>query len=238
MKKSFNIVVLSILILCSFINTFAQEKTVSEQDITNLKDTAYEKLKDKVYRVTMTSEGYMNAKDSSPNQFVKEITEYISPDRRHSIYERKTGETTFREETISIGQKKYVRRDNGNWKELSLIGNSAGNGTGSGSGFKTAIIDNEKTVECKYKGKETIKNQKADLYVLTTTRRYNSPNFKSTTVITEKFWLDKDGIFLKRESETKLDYKKVISHIVWEYQYDPNIKIEAPRIETVDKKIR
>jgi len=230
MKKSFNIIILSSLLLCSFINIFAQEKMVSEQEITNLRNNAYEKLKNKTYRVIMTSEGYVNAKDSSPNQFVKGITEYISPDRLHSIYERKTGETTFREEAISIGQKKYVKQDNENWKELLPLGNSAGNATGigSGSGFKTAIIDNEKTVEYKYKGKETIKNQKADLYVVTTMRKYNSPNFKSTTVITEKFWLDKDGVFLKRESETKLNYKKVINHILWEYEYDPNIKIEAP----------
>ncbi len=229
MKKSCKIIILSGLILCSFLSAFAQERKVTEQELTTFTDNAYKKLKDKTYRVTMTSESYVSVKDSSPNQLVNAITEYISPDRRHSIYERKVGETMFREETISIGQKEYVKQNNEDWKEISAAGN------GSGSGFRGSVINNEKNVVSKYKGNETIKNQKADLYEIVTTRKYSSPNFNSTTVITEKFWLNKDGLFLKRESDTKIDNKKNISHIVWEYEYDLNIKIEDPIIKAKAK---
>lgn len=227
MKNYFNSIVLCGLLFSSLLNVFSQEKSLNEQEFTALRNTASEKLKSRNYRVVMSSESYKSVNDSSPYYFTSEITEYILPDRRHYILERKTELNTTREETISIGQRKYSRQNNEVWKELLPVGNNNGGGSGSGSGFSGSPLNYEKTIEYKYKGKETVKNQKADLYEVLTTTKYNSPNFRATTIMTERFWFDKDGMFLKTEIESKIN-NKVNSHTVREYEYDPKIKIEAP----------
>ncbi len=229
MKKSFYIIFLFGLIFGSLLKVCAQEKIVSEQEVETLKKNAHERLKNKTYRVTMTSEGYENINDPIKTRFIKEITEYLPPDHYYRFYERKGKQSITREETISVGQTKYYRQNNEDWKKLLPVTNSAGNGPGG------VPINNEKTIEYKYLGKETVKNQNADLYIVKTTRKYNEPNYKSTTVITEKFWFDKGGFFIKRESETKRNNEKVASHIIWEYEYDLDIKIEAPIIKSETK---
>ena len=226
MKKYFNTIILCSLLFGSFLGVFSQKKSTNEQEFTTLRNSASEKLKNRNYRIIMTSESYKNVNDFSPYYFISEITEYISPDLFHHIFERKTEQNTSREETITIGQRKYSRQNNEDWKELPTIENNNG-GSGTGSGLKGIALNSEKNVEYKYKGRETVKNQKADLYEVSTTRKYNSPNFRATTVMTEKFWFDKDGMFLKTEIEFR-NNNKVTSHTVRDYEYDPNIKIEAP----------
>jgi len=226
MKKSLNIIILSGLLLCSFINVFTQEKTVSEQEINTLKDNAYKKLKGKTYRVTMVSKHYKNLGDASPYYSANEVSEYAPPDRKRDVREVTNEKGTTLTETITIGQKRYTRQNKEGWKELKPSDNR------SFSTLSGDALGNQTTVEVKYKGKTTIKNQSADLYEITTTRNYNDPRFRSTTVSVERFWFNKDGMFLKKENQSKVDDVKFIVDIVWEYEYDPSIKIEAPIIKS------
>lgn len=229
MRKSFNIIILSGFVLCSLLNGFAQEKVVTEEELTALKNNAYGKLKDKIYRVTMISKSYKNASDLSPNYFINEVSEYVPPDRVRRLRETKNEQGASRTEAILIGQKTYVKLKNEDWKELPPLEDK------SFGGIKADVSDRQKTVEVKYKGQTTIKNQSADLYEIRVTRKYDSPTFRSITVDIERYWLNKDGMFLKRESESKRDSEKAILHIIWEYEYDPSIKIEAPIIKSAPK---
>lgn len=224
-KAIYPLIFVGFILFASF-HVFAQDKEMTEQEFINLKNTATEKLKTKTYRVKMVGEGYKNVNDSRPSQFTSQITEYAVPDRSHSIYEIKTDQRIFREETISIGQKKYIRRNNENWKELAPELNERG----SGVGIKSAVVNHEKNVEYKYKGKKNISKQESDLYEVTTTRKYKTPNYEATNITTERYWFNKEGLFLKTETEFKYNNQKITSHIIWVYEYDPNIKIETPKI--------
>jgi hypothetical protein len=229
MKKSLYIIILSGLIICSILSAFAQEKVITEQELTALKETAYEKLKDKTYRVTMTSEGYGKVNDLSSKYSISEVNEYVSSDRHH-IREMKNQQGTTHEESISIGQKKYVKENNKNWRLLPP--SESGN---KNFGTVGGPLNHEKTVVCKYLGEKNIKNQKADLYEIKTTRKYNNPNLRLTTEDVERLWFNKDGMFLMRESKSRLNDEKVFTKTIWEYEYDPNIKIEAPIIKSESK---
>lgn len=222
MKRIFN--TLSILFLFSicFAQITAQNRKVTEQEITSLKNNAYEKLKNRTYRRTMTSESYKNINDKAPYYYVTSILENLPPDKSHYVYENKTIDGTKRTETITIGQKKYQRLNNESWNETA----SESSGFGGGSG---TLVDTQKTVEYKYLGKKTIRDQDADLYEKKTTTKFESSGKKFTSIYTERFWFSKDGLFLKTENESKDGNDKITSHTIFEYEYNlTDLKIEAP----------
>lgn len=225
MKDIFKFGFLFTVVLSVFINGFAQEAKITEKKFESLKNDAYSQLKDKNYRVKMTSESYKSTADSSPYYFINEVNEYLSPDRSHNFSERKTPEKITRSETITIGQKKYVRFDNEKWKQAESTQVNSGGTGGYVIGKK---LDKSEKVEYKYQGKKNINNQKADLYEQKTKTIYNLQGREYITVITEKYWFSEKGSFLKRESSTEESDGKVTSHTVWDYEYDPTIKIKPP----------
>ena len=133
-----------------------QENNISEQEISALRKNASEKLKSKTYRVKMTYESW-NINDSSPDRLINITTEYL-PDRYHSISEIKTVDGASREESITIGKRKFIKSNNEAWKELSPTEANHNEPYGS------SLVASEKAVECKYLGKKVINNQNADLY--------------------------------------------------------------------------
>ena len=197
----------------------AQERTISEQEISALRKNASEKLKSKIYRVKMIYESW-NINSSAPDRLINITTEYL-PDRYHNIIEIKTVDGTSHEEAIKIGKRKFVKWNNEAWKELSP---AKANDEGDLISLPVAI---EVTVECKYLGKRVINNQNADLYEIKTTKKYKFYERVFIPIYTERFWFNQDGLFLKTESETELNNKT--SHTIDEYEYDPkDQKIEAP----------
>lgn len=229
MKKSFYIIILLGLFLCSLLNSFAQEKVVTEQELNNLEKIAWKKMKDKSYRVTVTFRRYKNVSDSLPNYPSKEVLEYVPPDRKREVREASNEKGTTRTERISIGQKKYIKENNEDWRELQP------------SKVRMTVqgdrMEDKKTVEVRYKGQTKVKNQSADLYEKQTTIEYESGNGRTTTVFTsiERFWFGKNGFFLKREFESKKDSEENSSHTILEYDYDSKIKIEAPIVKLETK---
>ena len=226
MRKFFNIIILSGVVFSTLMSGFAQERAATEQELNALEKNAYEKLKGKTYRITMVSRHYKNAGDSSPYYFANEVSEYVAPDRKRDVREVTNEKGANRTETISIGQRKYIKQNNESWKELKSSSDR------SFGGFTGKTLNHETKVEVKYRGKTAVKNQNADLYEITKIRSYDDPKFRSTTVSTDRFWFNKDGMFLKRENESNVDNVKFIVNIVWEYEYDPNIKIEAPIVKS------
>jgi hypothetical protein len=216
-----NLLFLLMLIICGFSNITAQEKKISEQEITTLRNNASEKLKSKSYQVKMNSESYRNTKDSSPYWFIKSTTEYTL-DGYHSVTETRSVEGLKRRETINVGNRRFSKEDNEPWKELSPT-----QGFGGGSGLQPSSIESETTVEYKHLGKKEIINQKADLYEVKKKTKYKIKDREFLSIYTEKFWFNKDGLFLKTEDESE-NNGKVTSHTVREYEYDSNIKVEAP----------
>ena len=228
MKNFLSIFVLSGLFFCSLLNSFAQEKIISEQELNNLKANAYKKLEGKTYRVTMISKIYRNDSDSSPYYISKDVSEYISPDRSRGVNETTNEKGTTRTETISINQKRYIRKNNEDWEEYKPSKSVRSTVQGD-----RVDMSNKTTIEAKYKGQTKINNQSADLYEIQTTSEFMSANGRTNNVYIsiERFWFNKDGLILKREFEAKPESGQNISQTTWEYDYNPKIKIEAPIIK-------
>ena len=98
---------------------------------------------------------------------------------------------------------------------------------GSGGGGTGTRLDTQEKVQYKYKGGQTINNQKADLYEVKTVIKFNIRNTDMTSIVTDRFWFDKDGLLVKTESSSE-NNGRMISRNVHEYEYDANIRIEAP----------
>ena len=223
MKKIINLIISAILVLSASLTIFAQDQTALKQQLTNLKENAYKKSKNKTYRVKMTGESHRRSNDPKPNQFSSQIREYTPPDNSHIIYKLKTDQGILQEEKILIGQKEYIKQSDGSWREAP----SRGNGIGGNFAVAGNPIENEVSVEYFYKGKKNINNQTADLYEVRTTRKYKTTNTES--INTERYWFDQNGMFLRTENEGKIN-NKVTSSSISEYEYNLNIKIEAPKI--------
>lgn len=223
MKKNVITVSLIILIFSVFSSVPAQEKKISEQEFVALRKNASEKIKDKSYRVKMTGESSTIVTDPAPSWFTTSIIEHTS-DGYHNVYETKSADKVTRNEEIKVGNRKYIRLNNEAWKEVSTTSPQGVSDSGSGA---VTLIKSDKTVEWKYKGKKSLNGQNTDLYEVKTTTKFKLRDKDITSIFTERFWLSQDGLVLKTESESERN-KKVFSHAVYEYEYDPSIKIESP----------
>ena len=215
MKGLVGITWLAAFILCVFTSISAQEKSVSEQQITAIKNSAAEKLSRSRFRVKMTSESYKNADDSAPFWFYSSTME-ITPDGYHSVVETKSDARVNRTEIVKFGGRKFFRSNSGSWREVSSTDEISGTG-----GEPSVPLFPVKSVEYKYLGRDIINGQNVYTYEIKT---FGSD---SVSFNTETMWVNKEGLYVKKKFETRQN-KKVISTLVYDYEYDPNIKIEAP----------
>jgi len=222
MKKA---LVLLVFIFCVFLNIEAQEEKFKEPEaVTALRRIAAEKLNGKSYRVRITSENRGDRKNLADYMFVETTTEFVPPDSFHTISRKAAADSDLtRIETVRIGSRAFVKYNDENWKELPLP-NPFGSGNGP-AGFSSKA---ETTVEYQYIGRENIGNEVADLYRIKTVTKDKINDRQVTSTRTESFWFSADGLFLKIEDELVRDNLGLILQTVYEYQYDPKIKIEAP----------
>jgi hypothetical protein len=228
--KKLNAAAIVVLVLCAALNVAAQESAFKDEDLKALIKNAAEKLDGKTYRLKTTSVNYRNG-NSTPAFTEKTISEFIPPERERIITETQTPEGVKRYESIRIGEKRFIRYDNGEWQEMGGTGMGSGNGSGGGTSAKV-----ETTIERRFRKGEIINNQTADFYETVTTTKFIYPEKTYTTVWKTANWFDVNGLFVKSENEYQSDhYTKTIFRTTREYEYDANIKIEAPLIDSKQK---
>lgn len=228
-NKIKSIMLVLVFIFSAFLNVSAQENTFDEQQLQMLAKSARQKLEGKTYRSTVINVEYENG-NSFPARSGKTIVEIIPPDRRHFLSETQTAEGVKRYEYIRVGDKEFAKNDNGEWKELGGYGTGIGTGGGSGFGYGSDVKI-ERTVERKLKKGETVNNQSADLYETVDTTKYIYPTATYANVSKESYWFDASGRFVKTANEDENGMAKTTSRTTTEYEYDANIKIEAPSIK-------
>jgi len=224
-RKSFKAVFSLAIILCAFLSISAQENTFKEEDLMALKTAAELKLKGKIYRHTTIETFYSNG-NKTPDSTSKRIVEIIPPDRYRYMSITETPKGTERYEYIQVGERRFSREDNGEWKESTAGGTGSGMGNGSGSG--DALYKLETTIERKLKKGEIVNRQKVDLYETVTTFKYIYPTKTFTSVWKGTYLFDESGRFVKYEQEYNAGEENSIKKTVEEYEYNPKIKIEAP----------
>jgi hypothetical protein len=220
-------------IFIGFINAFGQSKTISKDEFFNAFKKWEQQSKEKIYRIRIIKEVQINGNPT--NRVEESYSEYVPPDKRRVVYELKT--PTFNSkietiliETILIGEKKYTRRNSGEWREVIVKEKAAPKND------KKITVESD---EYKFVGQETINGQNAVLYERVTKHKITlekNPTESFSTIRT-RCWFDKDGLLLKSETETEVvsGITKSLTRGISVYQYDLNIKIEAPTINDVQK---
>jgi len=203
---------------------FAQEKKITAAEMTAVQNKAKEKLNGQRYRVRMTSGVYQNPNSKTPSWSGKTITEY-APEGIHSITEANDNGQRSRRETITLGERRFVKTNDEAWKELSS--GQEGGGGFVNMGTTVPVSKEDKSIEYKYLGKKSVDNREAEVYQIKTRLNIASNFTTGVSVSTERFWYDADNRLIKTERESRFNDKPV-QDMVLLYEYDPTIKIEAP----------
>jgi hypothetical protein len=234
--KKIGFVKLFILFVCfASLNVFGQQRReISKQEFLDAYQKAGEKTKTFAVRLVSKSERYSGGKVQSTENFTSES---IPPDKNHTITEIKRfdADKSFSIERILIGGDEYKRESGGDWTRRNF--NEVG---------KTPNPISSKAVEnsSKYYLTENAQfgNQTANLYELSVENKITIPSRNGAvrefvSYRKEKRWISRDGRLLKMELEDESgEAPKNVSRRVWTYEYDPNIKIEAPQMSSPEKK--
>lgn len=209
------------MIFACFVISFGQAKTISEDEFKAIYNKWSLLSKDKTYRIKITSESKLNGNPSNYNQ--ESFSEYAPPDKKRFVSILKTPRLSTKIETIHIGEKQYTRKDEGEWREVTAKENAP-----SINDRKISVESNE----YKYLSGEIINGQKTEVYERITKQKINNEKTsrESHSTIKTKYWFDKNGLLLKMMNETELisGIMTSVSTRIYDYEYDPNIKIEAP----------
>ena len=173
------------------------------------------KFWEKSRRVEMTDETLANG---AIVKSVLTINEVFLPD--HSRYYRKeiTDGVTTEFEQIKIGYMQYTRKNSEPWTKVDLRGSGTGSGNGTGGGVSTRC-DQFSVEDVILNGKQV------QLYEMLS---INSDT-NELTFTESRRWIASDGLLHRQEYVSgKLSPREETIRTVTTYEYDPNIKIEAP----------
>ena len=230
-KKNVSIAAFTITtIIGSVFNVIAQASTFEDSSLYDLKDKAETSSNNSVVRIITIEESFEKG-DKVPANSIKYINEVIPSNDSNSIYrsrfisEKKTKNGVEREELITIGDQRYIKRNNSNWEVFKSEGRGSGSGSGSGSGENVKI---ETTSENKLQRGVIANNQKTDHYQTTRTYKYLYPTGTIINYSKEGFWFDAKGRYVQTLEESSDGKTKNIDRKTTLYEYDLSIKIEAP----------
>jgi hypothetical protein len=147
------------------------------------------------------------------------VSEYLLPDRKR-YYSQKVEDGKVTEfEQITIDHWEYTRTDGGAWKKVDLRGQAGGTGYGSGSG-SAGMSCRQFSVE-----NVIISGVSAKLFEsLDVTSLGQELSFHES-----KHWIGEDGTPHRTEQfKGRLHPRVETFREITTYDYNPNIKIEAP----------
>src|SRR4051812_22777195 len=112
MKKATQLMIVLAIVFLTMVVVFGQSKPIDPEAYQNKVVSAIDGLRGKTYRSTTISETLAD-RDSKSVKKSKRIYEILPPDRTRLILES----DEERKEIIQIGQRRFVRINDGEWKE-------------------------------------------------------------------------------------------------------------------------
>jgi len=210
MKLIFKLGSLSILIFFAASILSAQQKSDDSKEFDVIYRKSFELRREKPNRIKTTSETFDNDGVTLKEKYVS-VNEAIPPDRSYYSSTSEVNSVTKKSESIKIGEKRFVRRDGGEWK----IDDSKGiYGVGAEGRKSVKLIE-----------KTTFNNQTVNVYEV---KGNDSSSLDGDSDFTAKYWFNEAGLLLKEESEN-IFADKIVRRVSI-YEFDANIKIEAPNL--------
>ncbi len=234
--KKIRFVRLFILLVCfASLNVFGQKREISKQEFSDAYQRADEKTNTLARRIVSKNERYSGGEVRSTENYTSES---VPPNKNHTVTEIKLFDTnkSFLIERILVGGDEYKRENGGDWTRRSFSEVSK-----TPNPITTKAVENSS----KYYLTENVQlsNQTANLYELSVENKITMPTRSGAIKESisyrrkEKRWISRDGLLLKMELEDeRQELRKSGSRRVWTYEYDPNIKIEAPKMVEQEKK--
>jgi hypothetical protein len=119
----------------------------------------------------------------------EDLSEYVPVDKQRFVSELKTPTLTTKIETIRIGEKKYTRKDSGEWKEVTIEKKTPPKGN------IKIIVEAD---EYRYIGQEIVSGQNAEIYQRNTKHKITSEknSAESFSTIKAKYWFNKNRLII------------------------------------------
>ena len=155
-----------------------------------------------------------------PKEKTVSTYEVVPPDRSRYSYVYESDSTTKKYDSIRIGEKRYIRHESGDWE---IDKSEPKYGIGAGSRATVKLLE------------KTFFNGRAVSVYEVVSDEYFSDS--GDWRITSRYWLSEENLLLKTESEIVDKKNNVLSKQISIYDYDPNIKIEAPVIKEEQKSV-
>ncbi len=218
---------LSIFVIAGCLEVQAQESTFEESALRALINDATGFLKSNSHRVTTRQTFYENGSEK-PVRTETTTRKLVPPDSEHAITEKQSADGVSRSESIRIGNVKYVKTTAGVWEPVT-----GGYGTGSGIGSKdldgpaTSGVRSETTEKRIFRQGEIVNGQSTTHYETIKTMNAFLPDRTVTVVWRNEQWFNPEMRLVKSRHWVEI-VGKSISETIHEYEYDPNIKVEAP----------
>ncbi len=199
----------------------SNENVIEEGEFKELLAKTSENLKGRNYRLTETTD-YFPDRSANVESVTTKILEIVMPDKKREVEEIKSPTKNSRSETIWDGKNLYEKQNDGEWKTYS------GSGSGSGGDFTSGRI----TTTYKFNGRETLNDRPAFVYESESRRVANkmtrTSQYRVEYVTKTKYWISENSLLLKSVKESEIVGSNALSRETAIYEYDSNIKIEAP----------
>ena len=201
-------VLLALMVVLSVYGTYAQSPAVATDDA---KRNARKLLSETPHRVKMTIE-MRETPDSNWELYSSQTREVAGRDRWHLIQH-----TGLKLEIIRIGDRTYQKSPDGSWQS-----------GGAGSGYTGPTVRTISKPEI-----ESVVNERKDgSKVVETTSRSKLQVIRTGEPVAmdhkTKEWFDETGRLIRVETEHFNFERKKFQRVIEVYEYDPNIRIEAP----------
>ena len=215
--------VITLIVLFSG-NAFAQ-KNITEEDLRILLRNAYAEIGKRANRQESTVEQFNDRnRPETFRSFTKTI--FVPPDAKHIIDRVEDKDGIREEQTISIGNKIYIKKHGEAWEVKQAEKREEGSGnrfTISGvkesprAGTTIEFIDDAKLGDLSVK-----------IFILIVKYKHSSDRGEFVSTLESKYWFNEDNLLLRSETVSYRNLSNALLRTTTTYEYDPDIKIKAP----------
>ena len=242
--KHMKIIFCITVVLAGLVSGFAQEKAIDKSEfdrIVNNSTYPYARWKGKSYRSTVTTEARLQGPSKTaegPPFTMHHTTKMVSEFGPGNAY-RQMREASYKEgevkkyEYIRIGDFEYSRIGNESWTKKA-VENAPAPPTVAPAAPPSPFEEISSDKEYKYLGTEPFRNATVLTYLATSKQKnvYKANGSEHETVITTKYWIDKDGTLLRSEFRAagKGVDRSNTTTVIMDFALDPSISITAPTV--------
>lgn len=215
-KKFWLLTLLLVFALASFSELTAQRQIITSKEYYDAAYNSESKWYEMSRRVVSTDETFSNG---AVIKSIMTVSEVLLPNRERFYRKSVEGNKIAEYEQVKIDYMEYTRIDGGTWTKVDL--RQSGRGSGIGSGLGTGHIScSQYSVE-----PTSLNGLSMRLFeFLIIENKDHELWFRES-----RHWIGENKLPYQTETvKGKFSPRDVTSRLVTTYEYDPNIKIEAP----------